>query len=328
MDFNKNIKIGEPLPIMAGVTRGLETAAAKNDRIVAVLEDLGHPALAWFKQNAPQRIVECGIAEANGAVVAGGLAAEGYIPYVTGMVFAAILRAYNQIRQSILVDRFNVKFISRDGAWGETGVSHNTIEGIAATRVMPNLVIVCPADIVEAEQAMVAISDYIGPVFYRQDNGPSPLQIFTPEYRFELGRAYFIREGRDATIIATGFMVSESIQALEILEKDGLDVGLLDMSTLKPLDEAAIIRAAETTGAIVTAENHSIIGGLGEGVAAVLAENYPVPLVRVGVEDEFSQSGKLTAERDELKEHFALSAEDIAVSVRECIEKKARSGNR
>ncbi len=322
--FNEYVRIGEPTATNEAVTRGLVTALEKNDKIIAVLEDLGHPGVAWFKEHAPERIVECGIAEANGAVVAAGLAAEGFTPIVTGAVFAAICRAHNQIRQSILVDRFNVKFISREGAWGETGVSHNYVEGLGATRVLPNLVIVCPADEVEAEKAIVAITDYIGPVFFRQEGGPPPLKIFKEDYPFEIGKAYTIKDGKDATIIATGYLVSEAIRAIDILEKDGLDVGIINMSTIKPLDEEAVIRAAEKTGAIVTAENHNIIGGLGEAVAAVLGENMPASLVRFGVEDEYSQSGKITPEVDELKVHFGFRPEDMAVSVKESIVKRDR----
>ena len=148
------------------------------------------------------------------------------------------------------------------------------------------------------------------------------MRIFTDDYPFEIGKAYTIKDGKDATIIATGYMVTESIKAIDILEKDGLDVGIIDMSTLKPLDEEAIIKAAEETRAIVTAENGTIIGGLGEGVAAVLAENMPAALVRVGVEDEFSQSARTSAPQDELKAFFGLGAEDIALSVKECIAKR------
>jgi transketolase len=279
--------------------------------------------MLWFKKNCPDRIVECGIAEANGAVMAGGLAAEGFIPIIHSFLFADIGRAYNQIRQSILVDRFNVKFIGREGAWGETGISHNTVEGIGSTRVLPNLVILNPSDAVEAEKAAEAMLQYVGPVLLRQESSPPSIKIFAEDLPFDIGRAFSLRDGKDATIISTGYMLTESIRALDILEKDGLDVGLLDICTLKPLDDEAIIKAARETGAIVTAENGSIIGGLGDGVAAVLAENLPTPMIKVGVEDEFSQSGKIFPV-DELKIHFGLRAEDIAVSVKECIAKKKK----
>jgi transketolase len=322
--FNTHVKVGDPVMMTDGINRGMIKSAEKNERIICLMEDLGFPGLPWFVKNAPDRIIECGIAEANAAAAAAGLASEGFIPYVYSFAFAVVCRAYNQIRQSILEDRFNVKIIGREGAWGEPGISHNNIEALGATRVMPNLVIVNPADVVEAEKAMLAIADYIGPVFLRIEASPPPLKIFSEDYPFDLGKAYTIRSGKDATIIATGYMVTEAIRAAEILEKEGLDVRIINMSTIKPLDDEAVIKAAEETGAIVTAENHSIIGGLGEAVATVMAENAPAPLVRVGIEDEFSQSGKLTAELDELKVHFGLSAQDLALSVRECIGKRER----
>jgi len=322
--FNEHVKIGDRAMAAEGINNGMIKAAEKNDRIIAVLEDMGFPGVSWFKENAPERVIECGIAEANGAVVAAGLAAEGFVPFIHSFAFAAVSRACNQIRQSILQDRFNVKILGREGAWGEPGISHNHIEIIGITRVMPNMVIVDPADIVEAEKAMVAIADYIGPVFVKIEASPPPLRIFTEDYPFDLGRAYTVKDGRDATIIATGYMLTEAILAAEILEKEGIDVRIINMSTLKPLDNEVVIRAAEETGAIVTAENASIIGGLGEAVATVLAENIPAPLIRVGIEDEFSQSGRITPEKDELRDHFGLGAEDVALSVKECIAKRER----
>ncbi len=320
--YNKHVKIGSRAMAAEGINNGMIKAAEKDDRIIAVLEDMGFPGVGWFKENAPERVIECGIAEANGAVVAAALAAEGFIPFIHSFAFAAVSRAYNQIRQSILQDRFNVKILGREGAWGEPGISHNHIEIIGATRVMPNLVIVNPADTVEAEKCMMAIADYIGPVFLKIESSPPPLRIFTEDYPFDIGRACMVKDGKDATIIATGYMLTEAVLASELLEKDGIDVRIINMSTLKPLDNEAVIKAAEETGAIVTAENASIIGGLGEAVATVLSENMPAPLIRVGIEDEFSQSGRITPETDELKAHFGLGAEDVALSVKECIAKR------
>lgn len=321
-EFNKYVQIGQPAASAPAADAAMIKVAQKHKNVVAVLEDMGMPAIGWFKENAPERIVECGVAEANAAVIAGGLAAEGFMPFLNGFVFAVICRAYNQIRQSILVDRFNVKILGREGPWGDIGVSHNSVEGIGCTRVMPNLVILNAADVVETEKAFMAMADYVGPVFFRMEVSPLPLKIFTDDYPFQIGKAYAIKDGKDATIIATGYMLTEAIRAIDILEKDGLDVGIINMSTLKPLDEEAIIKAAKETRAIITAEAGSIVGGLGEGVAAVLAENMPAALVRVGVEDEFSQSARLSPERDDLKVHFGLGAEDLVVSVKECIAKR------
>ncbi|MHB1344655.1 MAG: transketolase family protein [Thermoleophilia bacterium] len=322
--YGKHIQIGEPVLPAKGIEKALKAGALKDPRILAVLEDMGFPGIDWWTENLPERMVEVGIAEQNGAVVAGALAAEGFVPVLYSFLFANIGRALNQVRQSILVDRFNVKFIGREGAWGEVGVSHNTIEGVGFSRVLPNLVIMNPSDVVEAEKATEAMLQYHGPVLLRQESSPTPLRVFTDDYPFNIGKAYWVKDGADATIIATGYMLTEAIAAIDLLEAEGLDVGILNMCTLKPLDDGAIIQAAERSGAIVTAENASIIGGLGEGVAAVLAENLPAPMVRVGIEDEFSQSGLITPERDDLKIHFGLRAEDLVVSVKECISKKER----
>lgn len=322
--YSQYVKLGEKVMVAEGINSGMMKAAEKDDRIIAILEDMGFPGLGWFTENAPERVIECGIAEANGAVVAAGLAAEGFVPFIHSFAFAAVSRACNQIRQSILQDRFNVKLLGREGAWGEPGISHNHIEIIGITRVMPNLVIVDPADIVEAEKAVMAIADYYGPAFLKIEASPPPLRIFTEDYPFDLGKAHTVKDGKDATIIACGYMLTESILAGELLEKEGIDVRIINMSTIKPLDNEAVIKAAEETGAIVTAENASIIGGLGEAVATVLSEYSPAPLIRVGIEDEFSQSGRILPEMDELKIHFGLGAEDVALSVKECMAKRER----
>jgi transketolase len=323
--YNKYVKIEKKTSnVAAGIEKAMIEAAQKNPMVIALLEDMGFPGIGWFVKNLPQQMVEVGIAEQNGAGIAAGLAAEGFIPVINSFLFANLGRAYNQVRQSILVDRFNVKLIGREGAWGDTGVSHNTVEYMAAARALPNLVILNPSDAVEAEKATAAMMQYYGPVVLRQEVAGNPHCIFTEDMPFDIGKGFFLKNGKDATIIATGYMVTEAINAVEMLEKEGLDVGILDICTIKPLDVEAIVQAAEESGAIVTAENANIIGGLGEGVAAVLGENLPTPMIRVGVEDEFSQSGRITAEKDELKEHFHLRAEDLVVSVKEVIARKKK----
>jgi transketolase len=326
--WNKYVEIGEPAMTYKGVGTAIKAAFEKNPNTLAILEDMQFPEIEWFTDNMFDRMIECGIAEQNGAVVAAALAAEGFVPVLNNFLFASMSRAYNQIRQSILVDRFNVKFISREGVWGEVGVSHATVEGIGSLRNLPNLVIMNPADAVEAEKATEAMMQYIGPAMVRVELSPNPYTIFTEDYPFDIGKAYSLRDGTDATIVASGYMVTEAIKAVELLEKDGLDVGVLNVCTWKPIDEEAIVAAAARTGAIVTAENCSDINGLGDTVASVLSENLPTPLVKVGVEDEFGQSGLITPEKDELMEHFALGAEDLVVSVKECIAKRERLGSR
>lgn len=314
--FNDHISIGDPAGIGPGVDEAIQEAAEKNPRVLAVLEDMGFPNILWWKKHA-DRLVECGISEQNGAVVAGALASEGFVPVVNSFMFANVGRAWNQIRQSVLVDRFNAKFIAREGVFHEFGVSHSTTEGIASCRVLPNLVLLNPADRMEARKATTAMMDYFGPVVLRVEMGPDPLQVFTEDYEFNIGKGYFVKNGKDATIIATGLMTSEAIKAIDILEKDKLDVGVLNMGTLKPIDQEAVIAAAKESGAIVTAEVASVIGGLGEAVASVVVQNYPVPMIIAGVEDEFTQSGGVA-----LMRHFALTAEDLAVAVRNVVARK------
>jgi transketolase len=323
--ISKNVReeLGTSEAILPGVQRGLIETATRNQKILAVLSDLGHPAIEWFHQNAPNRMVELGIAEGNAGTVCGALASEGYIPTWYTLAFC-LGRAYNQIRQCICVDRFNVKmFFASAGYFGAGGISHNYVEDIAAMRALPNMVIVDPADVVEAEKAIRPIMDYVGPVYYRLEASPLPARIFEDDYEFELGRATTIRDGNDATIISCGFMVTRSVQAADILRTQGLNVRVVNMSTLKPLDENAVIQAARETGAIVTVENHSIVGGLGEAVATILAENYWASLSRVGLDDEFSQSGIITKEGfDQLGVHYHLMPEDIAETVRKVVARK------
>jgi transketolase len=317
-------KLGAPEPIMPGIQRGVVEAASKNPRIVAVMSDLGHPGYDWFFQHAPNRIIELGVAEANAATFCGGLASEGYIPVWHTFAFC-IGRAYNQIRQCICVDRFNVKMLFHGaGYFPLLGISHNCIEDVAAMRALPNMVIVSPADVVEAEKAVRSVTDYVGPVYYRiEDRGPSPARIFKDDYEFELGKAVTVRDGHDASIISYGFMVTRSIHAASMLKEEGIDVKVVNMSTIKPLDEEAVLTMAEETGAIVTVENHSIIGGLGEAVAAVLVENNPIPMKRVGFNDEFSQSGIITSEGvDQLGVYYNLMPEDIVLAVKKVIAMK------
>lgn len=312
--FNEHIQIGEPAA--PSFDQVLVAAAEKDHRIVPIVSDMGFPGTTYWMEH-PDRVVQCGIAEQNAAVVAAGFAAEGYIPVVQGFMFANVGRAWNQIRQSILVDRFNVKFIVREGIIHELGVSHATTEGIASCRVLPNLVVLCPADAVESAKAAQAMLDYVGPVVLKTEMGPPPLTIFSNDYQFTIGEGCFVKNGKDATIISTGFMTGQAVKAIDLLEKEGLDVGILHLGTIKPLDNAAILAAAKESGAIVTAELNSVIGGLGEGVASVLSQNLPAPLRMVGVEDEFTQSGG-----DELFEHYGIRPEDLVAAVKEVIAMK------
>jgi len=289
----------------------------KNSRIVVLYADFPSGSVGeLFQRDYPERIYDFGIAEANMITIAAGLAGGGKIPFTHCHSIFAVGRAYNQIRQNVAYDKCNVKIaLCNCGMlWPFMGGSHQAVEEIAALRVIPELVLVSPADPVETRKATKAAAEYIGPVAIRLSNPPAPI-IYREEYPFELGKAVTLMDGEDATIISTGIMVAESLEAADILAKEGINVRLLDMHTLKPIDEESIIRASKETGAIVTVEDSSIIGGLGGAVAEVVVENSLVPVRRVGIRDRFGQSGSV----EELKVEYEISAHHIAKAVRELI---------
>ena len=272
-----------------------------------------------FQKEYPDRIYDVGIAEANLITTAAGLAGAGKIPFTHCHSIFAVGRAYNQIRQNVAFDRLNVKIVLCNSGmlWVFMGGSHQIIEEITALRVIPNLVLISPADQVETRKATKAAAEHVGPVAIRLANPPVPT-VYKQEFPFELGKAVTLVDGEDATIISTGLMLSDSLTATDILAKEGINVRLLDMHTLKPIDEESIIKAAKETGAIVTVEDSSIIGGLGGAVAEIVVENSLVPVKRVGIRDRFGQSGTV----EELKVEYEITANDIAKAAREVIKKK------
>jgi transketolase len=292
----------------------LSAIAATNTEVVIVDSDILSPPRGWFQSNASERVFETGLAEANSVVLAAGLAEEGKIPFWFNMGFL-LTQAYSQIRQSIAEDRRNVKIICYGcGVSGIAGTSHNYVEDLALMRVLPNFLVLAPADNIEMAKVTAAITDYRGPCYVRLPREPPLPIIFEEDYPFDLGKAFLAREGRDATIVACGSMVGESLAAAEMLRTTGLEVGVLNMSTIKPLDGEAVIEAARETGRIVTVEEHSVIGGLGEAVAAVLSQGYPVRMVTIGVDDRFCDSGQW-----DLREHYGLKAKSIAARIRGAI---------
>jgi transketolase len=270
------------------------------------------------QRDYPDRIYDLGIAEASLITTAAGLAGGGKKPFTHCHSIFAVGRAYNQIRQNVAFDKFNVKMLLCNSGmlWAFMGGSHQIVEEIAALRAIPNLVLVSPADPVETRKMTKAVAEYVGPVAIRLSNAAVPT-IYREDYPFELGKAVTLMDGEDATIISTGVMLADSLEAAEILTREGIKVRLLDMHTLKPIDEEAIISASKETGAIVTVEDSSIIGGLGGAVAEVVVENSMAPLRRVGIKDRFGQSGTV----EELKEEYEISARHIAQAVRELIGK-------
>jgi len=279
--------------------------------------DLANSTLAdQFAQAYPDRFLAMGIAEQNMAGTAAGLATLGFIPWISTFAVFAAKRDLDQVRVVIAQPSLNVKI---QGAYsglltGFTGKTHQSAEDIAVFRAMPNMTVLAPADAIEARLAMHAATVHRGPVYLRMTRDPSPV-IFGPDHRFEIGRGYVVREGRDVAIISTGVQTTRALEAADILAAEGISTHLLHMPTLKPLDEQAVVEAAARTGAVVTAEDHTIIGGLGGAVAEVLGERHPTPMRRVGLRDTFGESGPNEA----LLEKYGLTARHVAAAARELL---------
>lgn len=295
---------------MALAKLGLE-----NENIVVLDADLSKSTkTAEFKKVAPERFINMGIAEGNMMSVAAGLACCGKIPFASTFAIFAAGRAYEQIRNSICYPKLNVKICATHAGLtvGEDGASHQAIEDLALMRCIPNMVVISPSDDVETEAAIKAITEYYGPCYVRLGRLGVRTINNDPDYKFELGKAVTLRQGKDATIIATGIMVDAALEAYNILAEEGIKVRVLNIHTIKPIDEEAIILAAEQTGLIVTAEEHSIIGGLGSAVGEVVCSNYPVPVMRIGIKDTFGESGK----PEELLKAYGLTANEIVKALK------------
>ncbi len=291
----------------------------RNDVVVLDADLSGSTKTAKFAKVFPDRFFNIGIAEQDMMGTAAGLAVAGKLPFASTFAVFATGRAWEQVRQSICYPNLNVKIVARHAGItvGEDGGSHQSVEDIAVMRVLPHMIVIVPADGPETLQAIEAVAEYKGPCYVRVGRNKVPT-LFGDDYRFRIGKAHVFSEGRDASIIATGIMVAGALAARDMLKAEGIDAGVINMSTIKPLDANAVIAAAKHSGAIVTAEEHSIIGGLGGAVAEVLSESSPVPLVRIGVKDTFGASG----DQEELLKHYGMSAGDIATAVKEVIRKK------
>ncbi len=289
-----------------------------NDKIVVLDADLAAATkTGMFKKAYPDRFFDSGIAESNMMGVAAGLATTGYTVFASTFAMFAAGRAYEQVRNSIAYPHLNVKIGATHAgiSVGEDGASHQCCEDIALMRVIPGMVIINPADDIEARAAVFAAAEYEGPVYMRFGRLAVP-RIFDESYKFELGKAVTLREGSDVTIIATGLMVNEAIEAAKALADEGISAEVINIHTIKPLDKEAIIRSAAKTGAVVTAEEHSIIGGLGGAVAEALCESgKPVPVVRLGVNDVFGRSGPAV----ELLHIYGLDAQNIVAKAKQAI---------
>jgi len=294
--------------------------AKQNPRIVCLDGDLATSTKAdMFFKAYPERFFMMGIAEQNMFGVAAGMASAGLIPCVSTFACFTAKRALDQIRIVIAQPKLNVKFI---GAYsgiltGKTGKTHQSVEDLAVFRAMPNVVSIAPIDGIEVRQAMQAIFEYDGPVYLRLTRDPSPV-VMNGDYKFEIGKAVVLREGTDITLIGTGEQSRRCLDAADLLAAEGISAYVLHVPTLKPLDNAAIVRAAAATQLVVTAEDHSIIGGLGSAVAEVLGEEYPVRMKRVGLKDTFGES----APNAPLLEKYGLTPEHVAKAARELISNK------
>lgn len=281
----------------------------ENKDIVVLDADLaGATKTAMFKKACPERFFDMGIAEGDMMGTAAGLAVSGKIPFASTFAIFAAGRGFEQIRNSICYPNINVKIAATHAGVtvGEDGGSHQAIEDISLMRSLPNMVVLNPADAVEARQMVLAAAEYVGSMYLRFGRAATPV-IHDESYKFELGKGEVVKEGKDVSIIATGIMVAKALEAAETLKADGIDAEVINISTIKPLDNELVLASAKKTGKVVTAEEHSIIGGLGSAVCELLAEEHPVKVTRIGVKDVFGQSGSPAA----LLEHYGLTAADI-----------------
>ena len=272
---------------------------------------------AMFKKEFPERHIDCGIAECNMVGIGAGLATKGKVPFVSTFAMFAAGRAYEQVRNSVAYPKINVKIGATHGgiSVGEDGASHQCNEDFALMRAIPGMVVICPSDDVEAKAAVKAAYEHKGPVYLRFGRLAAPVINDNPDYKFELGKGIVLREGKDLTIIANGLCVAASLEAAQKLAADGIEAKVINIHTIKPLDEDLIVAAAKETGKVVTVEEHSVIGGLGSAVCDCLSEKAPTPVKKIGIQDVFGESGPAVA----LLEKYQLDAEGIYKQIKEFV---------
>lgn len=294
----------------------------KNEKIVVLDADVSQSTRTIkFGERFPHRFFDVGVAEANMMNIGAGLATCGFIPFVSTFSFLACLRAAEQIRTSIAYPKLNVKIAAGYGGLSDSydGTTHQSVCDIAIARSIPNLTVIVVADAEETKIAVPAIARYKGPVFFRLSRAEVPV-IFDEDHQFEIGKANILREGSDVTLIATGVMVVRALEAADKLENEGVSARVLEIHTIKPLDERIVLQAAEKTKAIVTAEEHSILGGLGSAVAELLVKHYPAPLEMVGILDTFAESGGY----EELLDKYGMGVTNIMKAAKAVLERKKR----
>ena len=292
----------------------------ENPNLVVLDADLAAATkTGMFKKVFPERHIDCGIAESNMAGVAAGLSLTGKIPFMSSFAMFAAGRAFEQVRNSIGYPHLNVKIGATHAGItvGEDGATHQCNEDIALMRTIPGMVVMCPADDVEAKAAVRAAVEYDGPVYIRFGRAAVPVINDPPDYKFEIGKGTVVREGTDVTIVATGICVDSALGAAEKLAAEGISAEVINICTIKPLDEDIIIKSAKKTGKVVTAEEHSVIGGLGSAVCDALCKSYPTPVYKIGMQDCFGESGSAAA----LVQKYKLDAQGVYEQVKEFVNK-------
>ena len=305
--------MGKSLRVAYG--EALVKLGAKNDKVVVLDADLAHATqTCMFKDVYPDRHFNMGIAEANMTGIAAGLATCGKVPFISSFAMFAAGRNFEQVRNSIGYPHLNVKIGATHAgiSVGEDGATHQCLEDIALMRTIPGMVVINPADDVEARAAVHAAYDHVGPVYLRF--GRLPVPVFNDEatYKFEIGKGIVLKEGKDVTIFATGLCVNETVEAEKMLAKDGIDAEIINIHTIKPIDRELVVKSALKTGKVVTVEEHSVIGGLGSAVCDVLCEEAPTKVLKIGVNDVFGESGPAL----ELLHKYELDAEGIYKKVK------------
>lgn len=292
----------------------------KNDRVVVLDADVSHSTKTIkFGEKFPDRFFNIGVAEANMMNIAAGFATCGFIPFVSTFSFLACLRAGDQIRTSVAYPKLNVKIAAGYGGLSDSydGTTHQSVCDIAIARSIPNMTVIVIADAQETKIAVPTIAKYEGPVFFRLSRAEIPV-IFNEDYKFEIGKGNLLKRGSDVTLVATGVMVARALEASDQLEEKGIDAGVIEIHTIKPLDEDILIKAAKETGAIVTIEEHSILGGLGSAVAELVTKRQPVPMEMIGILDTFAESGSY----EELLDKYGMGVSNIVEATKRALKRK------
>lgn len=299
----------------------LAALSKEYENVVVLDADLSKSTkTADFKAVCPERFFNMGIAEGNMMGVAAGLSTCGKIPFVSTFAMFAAGRAFEQIRNSICYPKLNVKVCATHAGLtvGEDGASHQSIEDLSLMRSIPNMTVICPSDAVETDAAIRAIANYNGPCYVRLGRAAVNVINDNADYKFEIGKGVTLKEGNHVTLVATGIMVDVALEAQTALAEEGINARVINIHTLKPMDSALMIKAAQETGAIVTVEEHSVIGGLGSAVSEVVCEECPIPVVKVGVQDKFGESGK----PDELLKAYGLTSVEVIAAAKKAIKLK------